>query len=46
MVDAILRVKSLTRAMMEEDEVVLAVLLDITNAFNILSWDHPALGSP
>lgn len=38
--DAIIRVKSLTEAVVEEGGVVLAVSLDIANAFNTLPWDR------
>lgn len=37
-VDAILRVRSLAESIMEESRVVLAVSLDIRNAFNTLPW--------
>ncbi|XP_073967380.1 uncharacterized protein [Choristoneura fumiferana] len=45
-VDAILRVKSLAEEAVSQGEVLLAVSLDIVNAFNTLPWEtiHEALG--
>jgi len=37
-IDAILRVRSLAEAAVEEDRVALAASLDIANAFNTLPW--------
>lgn len=39
-VDAILRVRSLSEAIVEEGRVALGVSLDITNAFNTLFWEY------
>jgi len=39
-VDAILHVRSLTEAKIQEGRVVLTVSLNISNAFNTLPWDY------
>jgi len=39
-VDAILRVRALVEAAVQEGRVVVCVSLDITNAFNTLPWDR------